>query len=147
MVAWHQDAIESYVTNNPTLDIMYKNIDKKDQMAVNDFFLSVANGTASKQVSAMYYLGDVSKNVQIRISLVDDNKDYPNNNKTWKDFYTYITYNENVKMMLDATTSCMKSTIDEHVRQYHLSNDTNFIKLKLAEDGYFRRDPFEVSSV
>ena len=91
MVAWHQNAIKSYVTNNAILNAMYGQIDKHDSNALNQFFLSVANGTASPNVSAMYYLGNAISSVQVRISKIDDNRDYPSAD-TWKDFYSYTSY-------------------------------------------------------
>lgn len=106
--------------------------------------MSVANGTASPSVSAMYYLGNAISSVQVRISKIDDNRDYPSAD-TWKDFYSYTSYDDNVSLMLSAATSCINDAIYKHVQEYHLSNDVD--AAQLGSRGFIPQYPFELSNV
>ena len=87
--------------------------------------LKAANGTASSNVSAIYFLGDISERAQIRISTVDDNRTYPSDLCCWKDFFEYTSYDDNVNMLTSANEDTMLSAIEDHILHYHMPGVTS----------------------
>lgn len=86
--------------------------------------MSVIEGTASKQVSPLYYLGDIHEPVQVRYSLKDNNKDMPSAeiSGSWKDFYLSSTLEHNRKLLFDSALNSISSLMTQHNFDYHLSS-------------------------
>ncbi len=137
--------VEQYVLDNPFLAPMYNSIDQNDQEKINEFFIKAITGTAHRSVSALYYLGELSSPVQIKISDVSNNKDFPTAS-SWHDFYVSSTKDENVKLMASILSSSIGTGITEHRKTYHdqISGMTGTV---LDEMGFFKASPFALSSV
>lgn len=89
--------IEDYVSQNGNLQTEYLDVKQSGQTdKMMEFFRKVVRGHGGNQ--PLYYLGDLNKPIQIRISLVDDNTYPPSDEYTmsgdrktgvyWKDFFT-----------------------------------------------------------
>lgn len=137
--------VEQYIMDNPFLSQMYNNIDKSDQAKVNELFLKAISGTAHRNVGALYYLGDLAKPAQIKISKVSNNKDLPTAS-TWKDFYTTSSKNENITMMMNALSAALSSRMDQHREVYH-NGVSGMTRAVLDDMGFFNADPFALSNV
>ncbi len=93
---------------------------------MNNFLARAIEGTLASNVPALYFLGDMSKPVQIRVSLKDNNKDLPTE-PSWSDFY--IRTSDDPEKMLDDNKLCMfyvlesqlSTELSSHIASYHLS--------------------------
>lgn len=140
------DQVEQYVLNNSYLSPLYSQIDKTDQQKVNNFLLKAINGTASKNVGQLYFVGEMTSPVQIKVSLKNNNKDLPNVSSSWDDFYKSSTLEENVQIMMSALSTVSISSLDAHIDEYH-SGVSGLTMSKLEQLGFFRADPFALSNV
>ena len=117
----------------------------KDDAKVNELFLKAISGTAHRNVGALYYIGDLAKPAQIKISKVSNNKDLPTAS-TWKDFYTTSSKNENITMMMNALSAALSSGMDQHREVYH-NGVSGMTRAVLDSMGFFKADPFALSNV
>lgn len=147
ITSYYYRTLEQYITNNATLNAIYATIDQNDSHALNQFFISAANGTASPNVSAIYCLGDISQPVQIRISKFDNNKELPTTS-AWEDFFTYSSWDDNFQLMMNAVASAMNNAMNEHMQQYHIENMSSYdLSNTLLQRGYFKKTPFNVNDI
>ena len=101
-------------------------------------------GKASGQVSALYCLGDISEHVQIRISLVDNNKSYPTDDSAWEDFYLRSDYSSNSLSMFNCLSNALSAANQDHLSQYHISSLTEY---ELSSMGFVKNDDSFVSNL
>lgn len=73
----------------------------------------------------MYYLGDLSKPVQIRISTKDNNTALPTDDSCWKNFFTHYDPDETRLSIFNLFQQSLTNALDEHVMSYHLSGIYN----------------------
>lgn len=84
---------------------LFSDVNQDDIEAVMQFLDDVVVGRASDEVPPLYFIGDNTQQVQIRISTKDGNKDMPNAD-SWKDFYdTDNTYDSNLSLLLSSTSA------------------------------------------
>lgn len=139
------EQIVQYASSNPILRPMLQKIDEHDQVAMNKFLTKVILGTASPSIPALYCLGDIHQPVQIRVSTVDNNKVLPTDNTScWYDFYTRDSMESNILSTMECLSSALSSQLSEHIDQYHISS---LSEEQMDAMGFFKRDPFEVSSI
>lgn len=79
----------------------------------------LVNGTYDNGKGPMFFLGDVSRRAQIRVSLSDDNMAYPDNDKYWADYFYSYTIDDIKGTILSAFDFEMSSVISAHVDGYH----------------------------
>ena len=113
------------------------------------FLEDVVTGNASSNVSALYFLGDIEDDVQIRVSTTSNNKSYPDNDECWKDFYDLDNTSEkNTALLLNAVSSDMLSSLEQHAREYHMPEiEPSQASIWLQSQGFFKRDSFDPDSV
>lgn len=140
----NRQVIESYVTNNPLLNMRYNQISLTDSAARNKFLINAMKGQADPSVSAIYCLGDIQQKAQIRVSTIDNNKAYPTDLCCWEDFFVYQSYDENVNMLLSAARDSMNDVVNEHISSYHR---IGMNEITLRSEGYFKKDPFSLEDV
>lgn len=72
----------------------------------------------------IFYIGDITQPVQIKICKRDGTKQPPSNSAYWEDFW--VTSNESKcrDYILDQTTSYLTKRFNSHVHNYHLSGWT-----------------------
>lgn len=145
MLNTRYDQIVQYVMNNNRLKAMYMRIDQNDQSKINDFLLKAIEGKASSSVSALYYLGDISKSIQIKVSTIDNNKTMPTDDSPyWYDFYRKSDLSSNELSMLECLSSTLSSSLSSHVDRYHISS---LSEPEMSAMGFFKRKPFNVDDV
>ncbi len=138
------DQVLQYVEQNSILNAMYSRIDKGDQTKVNAFLTSVIDGTASKSVPPLYYLGKLAYPIQIKVSLKNNNKLLPSNPLGWYDFYKRSTMASNKINMMSCLSGVISSSFEQHRQDYHLSSLTDE---QLQQMGFVKHDNFQISSV
>lgn len=134
----NRERIIEYVQNNPVLRQLYDNIDQSDYVHAQQFLMDAMTGKASNMVSAIYVLGQMNDHVQVRVSLVDNNKAYPDDDSCWKDFYIRSTFEDNTKLLEQTAISCMQEDIDKHIDKYHLKGVDSKMLNSL---GFFKKYP------
>lgn len=74
----------------------------------------------------LYYIGDITQPVQIKISLVDNNKSYPTNENSekWADFFIKQSENDERIKILSTYSDTLNSYFKQHEIEYHLSGST-----------------------
>lgn len=143
LLASQYSTVSGYIADNPTLEKLFQQVNPDDQTAVNNFMLSAIDGTASPLVSSIYCLGTLTDPVQIRISKLDNNKQYPTTS-AWEDFYLSNTREDNIKMMMDSLSSILDRRVDQHLSSYHPSGVS---EEQLKALGFFKHNPSEISAV
>lgn len=136
--AANRQHIFDYAQNNPVLRQMLDQLDPEDSKAIDQLLMSAMVGSASSMVPAIYFLGDMSDHVQIRISTVDNNKTYPDDDSCWKDFYIRSTFEDNCKLLEETAISCFTDAFSQHVDKFHLEGIDEDI---LNSMGFFKKSP------
>lgn len=116
---WNE--IENTIENNPGLSYQYKKI-KDDKNKVFDFIKNVVTGKVSGSINRepLYYIGELSNDIQLRISQVDRNIYLPSDNRYWKDFFEYNISSENKTEISSFTDQVLSSDYLKHLKEYHL---------------------------
>lgn len=81
-------------------------------------------GKASSSVSALYYLGDITLPVQVRVSTSDNNKTYPTDDNNWKDLFFRSDYSTNSKLLSNELYDALSIANETHLEEYHISSLT-----------------------
>ena len=98
----------------------YERIDKNNQRELNKFLIKAIDGWTDKK-TYFFYVGDMTKPAQIRISLKNDNKETPDKD-SWKDFYIKNDEDENKKKLLSCLDDILDTGLSNHIANYHLSS-------------------------
>lgn len=97
----------------------YENISSNiDQ--VNLLFRNICNG--SDGYRRLYYIGELSAPTQMRISLIDNNKNIPSDSDTWADVFRLSSVESYEKIINDSSLSVIDKSISSHIQNYHLSS-------------------------
>lgn len=116
--------IKGYISKDMELS---KKLDmlSSDQYSQERFeiYRKIVNGTYdAKHSSPLYFIGDINKPAQIRISLSDDNNTTPDNDNYWTDMFD-TTSEEDINIsVLNQFDECSKSRLEQHMKEYHMYN-------------------------
>lgn len=73
------------------------------------------------QTGKLYYIGDITQPVQLKISTADDNKDPPlDTSSKWKNFFIITDDDTNMQKFLQILTQQTNELMHLHVETYHL---------------------------
>ena len=116
---WNE--IESIVESNPTLSYSYKKI-KDDKAKAFDFFKKVVLGDISGAVNKepLYCIGEISSQIQLRVSLTDHNIALPTDDIYWKDFFEYDICADNKAEVSAYVDDQLSTQIEQHMKDYHM---------------------------
>lgn len=112
--------IEQYILNSQYVGL-YSNISSNTNLTLR-FFKDVCQGTNGYE--QLYYLGDIEQPTQIRVSLVDNNKELPSNSLYWADSFRLSSENGYKTEITKKATENISNLIDSHIANYHLSGMT-----------------------
>jgi hypothetical protein len=68
----------------------------------------------------LYYIGNIEQPAQLRVSLVDNNKELPTNSLYWTDSFRISTDNDYKSKITSNAKDSIKNIIDTHINNYHL---------------------------
>lgn len=113
--------IESVVQKNPKLSYKYKTL-KDDKSKLFDFFNDIVLGKQSGALNLepLYFIGEISDSIQLRVSMHDHNIALPNDDNNWKDFFQYDICADNMAEVSSYISSELSSQYIEHMKDYHL---------------------------
>lgn len=93
--------IRWYASNDPTTRLILEELDiQGDESKLKEFYKQYINGYNEQKNRSLYYIGDITKPIQIRISLEDNNIQEPSDHNVrtdenpsgkWMDFFKYQT--------------------------------------------------------
>lgn len=112
--------IEQYILNSQYVG-MYSNISSNTSLTT-ELFRNICLGTNGYE--QLYYLGDILQPVQIRVSLVDNNKELPSNSLYWADSLRLSSENDYISKITKKTVDNVNDLIYNHNVNYHLSGMT-----------------------
>lgn len=140
---WKREAdIRFYAQGNPYARTELSKADaSNDRSKLFEFYKRVVRGEFSNG-EPLFYFGDLSKKVQIRISAKDGNSDMPTDehtkgnaeNYSWVDFFDIMdedAVSDSVKELLGKMES---ERLLEHLSEYHLSGQENILSRVLRKD-------------
>lgn len=119
--AMRADEIRGYVLDNDVLREKYYEI-SASQGDLVEFYKDVIQGTADGSGKQLYYLGDITQKVQIRVSLSSSNTELPSNDRYWKDFFPTNNEDKMRLSVMEELKSQMDSSLSSHIQNYHLGN-------------------------
>ena len=114
--------IENVINNSSLLRSKYNSFENNEYQKF-EFCKQIVNGdvTDSPQGLPLFYLGDIRKNTQIRISLCDNNDKLPNNDGYWKDLFVNNDKAKFQSELLNRAKELCKTYLEQHLIEYHLS--------------------------
>lgn len=119
-IPFYATQIYNYAKNNTHL----KKVVKPYTLNQYDLYYSILTGyqpeNITKPLDPLFAIGDVTKSVQIKISLKDNNKDVPSNTSSWKDFIIRDDY----KGVSAIVSSMLSTLLDQHMQNYHFGNNS-----------------------
>ena len=123
----HKSEIIDTINNNSTLRNIYKKLNG-DETQIYNLCKDVVTGkiTGNSEGLPLYFIGDLSKKTQIRISLSDDNDRLPTDNAYWKDFFVNNDPSKFQQQVMDRTSQLCKQYLEQHLLDYHLSGVYDF---------------------
>ena len=121
IVNLNMNKISSYVMNKPELTRKFMQIDRNNSSEIIKFFRKVASGTAHPQVSALYYVGDIRKCIQIMVSRKDGNKTYPIEGEYWRSLISVHTSADQLISMYETLNDITDQRLSSHMQDYHIS--------------------------
>jgi hypothetical protein len=63
----------------------------------------------------LYYIGELSAPTQMRISLIDNNKNLPSDSDTWADVFRLSSVESYEKIINDSSLSVIDKSISSHI--------------------------------
>ena len=134
------------VMNNSLLRKKYQQI-QDNESEVQQFFQDVVSGKISGNSKGfpLFYIGDLTQKVQIRVSLSDDNDKLPTDNAYWKDFFVNNDKSRFQNIILERTSVLLSTYLESHLKNYHLSGIYDywydqFGEVKYLSDFYLLQD-------
>lgn len=120
--ASHFSQIKECVLDNPVLRNRYDTV-KGDESDLMEFFKKVVTGDVCGNTygQPLYFLGDITKPVSIRVSLSADNKHTPDDDAYWKNFFVDTSEERFENEIMDAVRQTIEDNFAAHMRDYHLS--------------------------
>ena len=138
--------IKLTVMNNSYLRKKYQQI-QDNESEVQEFFQNVVTGkiTGNAKDLPLFYIGNLTDKVQIRVSLSDDNDKLPTDNAYWKDFFVNNDRNRFQQIILDRTKELLSAYLESHLKNYHLSGIFDYWydqygEIKSLSDFYLLQD-------
>ena len=112
-----------------------------DRSSLFDFYKKMVTGYFSNG-QPLFYLGDLSKKVQIRISTKDMNSDPPSDeytkgyaeNYSWVDFFDIMDSDEILKTVENLLVDMESERLREHLLKYHLDGRVDMVQDILRKD-------------
>ena len=122
-VVAYEQIIREYAMQNGTTKAALEALDRQgDRNALLRFYKQMVSADGYEGIGPVFFLGDMSKPAQIRISLRDNNKDLPvDQSPAWRNFFETSTeeqLREQIKSCFDQATD---SRMDWHLKNYHCS--------------------------
>lgn len=114
--------IKLVIMNNSFLRRKYQQV-QDNESEVQQLFQDVVSGKVSgnSQNLPLFYIGNLTDKVQIRVSLSDDNDKLPTDNAYWKDFFVNNDVSRFQNIILDRTSALISTYLEAHLKNYHLS--------------------------
>lgn len=142
----YEHVIRGYAETNPVSEAELERIQKtSDRGELLEFYKTLVRGGWSG-LQPLFYLGDLRKPAQIRISLVDDNRSPPsdtflktdqNPDGVWRNFFDASTEDELSAKILSCFREQESARMLKHVEDYHcseLSAPSEFLDGRLQSD-------------
>lgn len=123
--------IYEYVMNNDDLRTKYYRLSGDDD-SLFDFYTKIVNGTAIDGKGPLYYLGDITKKVQIRVSLSSSNTALPTDDNYWKDFFPTNNEEKMRLSVMEELKSQMDACLSAHIQNYHLGGISSVYNVQNA---------------
>lgn len=120
----HVADIDMYIQGNPAARYEFMSLSAaEDASGMYRLRRDIALGLNDfKSAGEIYYLGNLVDEVQIRVSLSDDNDRPPTDNAYWKDFFDK-SYNEAfyTNQILSSADEQLSAVYGKHLSEYHLT--------------------------
>ena len=117
-----QDELYAYAASNAALrKKLDERLDAEDMSGYLALLKDFALGYIDKRKGPIYFLGDLTANVQIRISLSANNTTYPNNPDYWTDFIFDDTEKDIALSIFNKFSGLADNAIKQHMADFHLS--------------------------
>lgn len=134
-----QSDLYAYSSGNA---LLRKQLDKfledEDMSSYFTLLREFAIGKTDKLKGMIFWLGDLTENAQVRISKIDNNIEYPDNDDAWEDFIWNKTDEEISLSVYNLHNTLQNNTLSSHLKQYHLY-DTD-IKVNTLSNTYLLND-------
>ena len=108
--------------------------------------------TGNVQGFPLFYIGDVTKKVQIRVSTRDHNTELPSNNAWWTDFFVNNDETKFQEIILSRAKELCQQQLESHLKDYHLSGIQDYWlrsykETKQLSDFYLLQDMSNVTGM
>ena len=126
--------ILNVIFGNSALRKKYMQVEGNDaqiEQLCRDVVTGKESGNA--QQLPLFYIGDVTKKVQIRVSLSDDNDQLPTNDAWWKDFFVNNDESRFQEEILSCARQLCYQYLSSHMKDYHLSGIQDYWLDKYGE--------------
>lgn len=143
----HKDDILNYALNNENLKYIFQDTDITDQERFS-LYKDILSGFVDEngiKYEPLYYLGDITQPVQLRVC-IDDNGGLgthalPTDDNHWCDFLSVSPYEYNKKLFDDEYLNILSDQFDKHISNYHISIpqsylSANFLRINLDNIDY-----------
>lgn len=97
-----------------------------------NFFVDVVEGNGG--IESPYFLGDLTKPVQIRISDIDGNTAKPDDDSCWHDFWERSNDEKNRQTINTECSSITDTQLGSHMVGYHLVGTEDGLQNYLKKD-------------
>lgn len=125
-VKMYEDTIYEYCMGNPLVASVADNYrNGGEPTAWTNFCKNIVAGTYDYSIPPLYYLGELTDPVQLRISTIDGNNTIPSKenvqNGYWRDFFIEMTDDDVKGLILSAYAAEVDAQLATHLNTCHLS--------------------------
>ena len=120
--------LEEFSASDPSIFAEYYNV------------LTGYNGVES----ALYEIGNIEDPIQLRVSLIDNNKYSIHDDRYWKSFF--VDTQEDIDNIYNIIDERVKANFDEHLSTYHFEGNTNFTRELSALSGEILSSTMDISA-
>lgn len=150
--------IKEYIDLNSNIQNKLPEFDIYDEEVFNQY-LNAVSGYVNQNgfiENPLFYIGDNTKHLQIKVSLIDDNKEVPNlSSKTWQDILieddSYLISNYVFRTIEDVLNDVLQEHIENDDHDFEdiliLDKNTDYSLQKLPDNFYMQYTGNEISSV
>lgn len=102
-----------------------------DYSSLISYLVDVLEG--KENIESPYFLGDITKPVQIRISNKDWNTSKPDDDTNWRNFWEVDSDEKNRKIIESRCSTITEDQLDSHMTEYHLDGSEENIESYLKK--------------
>ena len=150
ILAKRENDILSYAKADPSLYARLQKLkEEKDlakyQQLLYDFAFAEGEFKTADAVP-VFYPGELSNHVQVRVSNKDNNKDIPIDIRSWDVFFYEMTESDMQQVILSTYNEQISSRLAQHLYEYHLSGMQYYNDSSAISDAFLLKDFSNIDS-